>query len=249
MSDVKIKTAFEIADDGMQGVIGYFYYVVACQKLAKQNEIIKELPNSAIQITYEWRRYYDPQELCQVMQDVFLPYHARIALISLISIFEGALKNFIARLVETHKNFKQPRNNYKARLEWAFGIVQQSTYGTNTMKNRIPNLCLDIDHARRIRNLWMHNNGLFDEDYGKGIPINGRKPIIDPEYNEFLKNKNNPIPFILNPDAFERFSLSHIELLHHLHDTIQRKYFGQKKSYGYKAAAKRIEWQRLLVGT
>ena len=28
--DKEIKRAFEIADDGMQGVIGYFHYVKTC---------------------------------------------------------------------------------------------------------------------------------------------------------------------------------------------------------------------------
>lgn len=247
--DEEIKRAFEIADDGMQGVIGYFHYVKACQSLAEQSEIVKELPPRSIQITYEWVRPYNPQELCQVMQDDFLFYHARIALISLISIFEGALKNFIARLVETKKPLKAPRGNYKARLKWAFNIAKQSTYGPNSMKNRIPDLCLNVDHARRIRNLWMHNNGLFDEEYGNGISVNGRKPIIVPEYKEFLKNKKKQIPFVLNPDAFKMFSLSHIELLHQLHDAIQRRHFGQKRSYEYGAERKRIKWHRLLVGT
>ena len=182
------------------------------------------------------------------MQTLFLLYHARIALISLISTFEGALKNFIARLVDTKKIKKLKRDSYKERLIWAFDIAKQSTYGTNTMKDRIPDICLDIDHARRIRNLWMHNNGLFDEGYEDGIPVNGRLPIIDPQYNKFLKNKKKPVPVVLKPDVFEQFSCSHIELLHDLHDTIQRKYFGQKISYGYKRERKRIEWQRLLLG-
>jgi len=246
--DVEIKRAFEIADDGMQGVIGYFHYVAGCQKLANQSEIVKELPSSSIRITYEWIRYYDPQQLCQVMQDVFLLYHARIALIALVSLFEGSLKNFIARLVKKGKIPKPKRDSYKARLEWAFEIAKQSTYGTKTMINRIPDLCLDVDHARRIRNLWMHNNSLFDEDYAKGIPVNGRQPIIEPNYQEFSKNKKKSIPFILNPKAFERFGLSHIELLHQLHDTIERIYFGQKRSYKYATERKKIEWHRLLVG-
>lgn len=250
--DREIKRAFEIADDGMQGVIGYFYYVKACQNLATQSEIVKRLPIhkglSSLQITHEWRRHYDPQELYQVMQDVFLLYHARIALISLISNFEGALKNFIVRLVDTKKIKKLKRDNYKERLIWAFGIARQSTYGEDTMINRIPDLCIDVDHARRIRNLWMHNNGLFDEGYGDVISVNGRQPIIDPQYYKFLKNKKQPVLVVLNPDVFEQLSCSHIELLHDLHDTIQRKYFGQKISYEYKLERKIIEWRRLLLG-
>lgn len=250
--DREIKRAFEIADDGMQGVIGYFYYVKACQNLATQSEIVKRLPIHkelySIQITNEWRRHYDPQELCKFMQNFFLLYHARIALISLISYFEGALKNFIVRLVNTKKIEKLKLRSYKERLIWAFGIAKQSKYGTDMMINIIPDLCIYVDHARRIRNLWMHNNGLFDEGYGDVISVNGRQPIIDHQYKKFLKNKKQPVPVVLNPDVFEQLSCSHIELLHHLHDTIQRKYFGQKISYGYKPERKIIEWRRLLLG-
>ena len=34
--DQVLKKVFEIADDGMQGAVGYFYYVAACQHLSKE---------------------------------------------------------------------------------------------------------------------------------------------------------------------------------------------------------------------
>jgi len=257
--DKEIKRAFEIADDGMQGIIGYFHYVKACKNVAEKSKIIEKLPYTinentnkyipAIQITHDWIRFYSPIELYNVMQDVFLYYHARVALISLISNFEGSLKNFIDILVKKNKIQKPKKDNYKTRLKWAFNIANQSTYGNNNMQKRIPDLCLNVDHARRIRNLWMHDNGLFNERYGQDIiNIDGKESQIDPKYYHFLNDPKMPIPFILKPDVFDGFALSHIEILHHINDTIQRKYFGQQRSYSYKALRKKIEWQRLLIG-
>jgi len=37
--DPIIRQAFEIADDGMQAVIGYYFYVAACQYLAKPQAV------------------------------------------------------------------------------------------------------------------------------------------------------------------------------------------------------------------
>lgn len=259
----KIKKAFEIADDEMQGIIGYFHYVKACQNLAPQDKIIPKLPRLqdqntrefkyGIQITNDWVRLYDPKNLCQTMQQIFLCYHTWVALISLISIFEGALKNFIETLKTAgtipKKISKPKKDNYKSRLEWTFKIASQSEYGTNIMKNRIPNLCIQIDHARRIRNLWVHNRGFFDKGYQNAINVNGQQPIISSQFTQFLKNKNTPVLFILDPSDFEVFSCSHIELLHHLQDTVQKKYFGQKECYNYETEKKKIEWQRLLQGS
>lgn len=96
----------------------------------------------------------------------------------------------------------------------------------------------------------MHNKGLIDENYGTdGIPVNGRKPLIDPVYKQFLQNRQKPYPMVLGPEHFDNFSMSHIELLHHLHDAIQRKYFNQKTGYSYARQGKPIEWRRILVAT
>ncbi|MDY6854179.1 MAG: hypothetical protein SWO11_05660 [Thermodesulfobacteriota bacterium] len=57
--DKKIRKSFEIAYDGLQGTIGYFFYVTACKGSAKHNEISKRLPPNAIPVTHEWVRYYN----------------------------------------------------------------------------------------------------------------------------------------------------------------------------------------------
>jgi len=115
------------------------------------------------------------------MEQCFEPYHARVSTIAIIGAFEGALLNFAARIAAVDRTFSPPKGKYKKHLEWAFSLAQQSSFGNLQMRARIPDLCLDVDHARRIRNLWMHNNGLFDSLYATdGISVQGRQPIIAP---------------------------------------------------------------------
>lgn len=244
-----IKHAFELADDGIQGVFGYYMYGIACRQTSNQISLIKALPSGRFPITHEWDRFYSPLELHQAMTRYFDIYHARVSLISIVGIFEGCLQNLVARLTITHGIGKSVQDSYKGRLQWAFGIAAQSTYGNQTMHARIPDLCLDVDHARRIRNLWMHNNGLFNNRYeSDAIQITGRVPKYDPAFKKYQSNSRRKIPFVLSAQDFLLMYMSHVELLHHLHDTIQRKYFMQKRTYGYASLKKRIEWHRLLIG-
>lgn len=243
-----IRHAFEIADDGIQGVFGYYMYGIACRRSANETNLIAALPPNQFPITHEWDRIYNPLELHQAMTKYFDAYHARVSLISIIGIFEGCLQNFIARLINTQKIGKSPQGTYKGRLHWTFGIVAQSTYGSQTMHARIPDLCLDVDHSRRIRNLWMHNNGLFDNGYADAVQVAGGVPIYDPAFKTYQADNRRKIPFLLSWQDFFSMYRSHIELLHHLHDTVQRTYFGQKRPYGYASLKKRIEWHRLLIG-
>jgi hypothetical protein len=248
--DLHIRRAFEVADDAMQAAIGYFMYGIACEQKAELQEVLSALPPAHIPITHNWVRNYSPSELCHAMERLFEPYHARVALIAVIGAFEGALRNFGERLVASGKIAKPPGWNYKRKLEWAFSIARQAAYGDQQMQARIPTLCLHVDHARRIRNLWMHNNGLFDSEYAEGgIQIPGQQPIIDAVYVEQVqKKRRRKVGVVLSSMGFFQFAKSHIELLHHLHDTIQRIHFRQKRSYGYRQLKKRIEWHRLLTG-
>lgn len=249
--DKNIRKSFEIADDGLQGTIGYFFYVIACKKSANPNKLTEALPKNQIPITLEWVRYYDQKELVQIMESCFDLYHARICLISAISIFESALKDFIQRLNATrHISNNRVRNLkfYKQKLEWAFGVISGSTYGKKSMQTRIPELCLQVDHARRIRNLWIHNNGLLNERYKSDcISIPGESGILVSVYDEYKRSKRK-IPIGLTPESFIHICCSHIELLHQLHYNIQKQYFGQQRAYSYRASRKKIEWHRLLIG-
>jgi len=189
--DKEIRRSFEIADDGMQGIVGYFYYVVACKDSATPKDISTRIPRNQIQVTFEWARFYNPQDLIKTMGSCFGLYHSRICLVSLISVFESALKGFIERLNNLghiSNTKKRQLQHYKKKLEWVFDKVAGSTYGTNTMQERIPDLCLLVDHARRIRNLWMHNNGLLNEKYGSDcLSISGKQPIVVSAYQEYKR--------------------------------------------------------------
>ena len=255
-----MKKAFEVADDGMQGAVGYFYYVAASQHIAKEEVIIDYLPKIAVpkngsfeiqfsmQMFHEWVRYYDPGELVRTMRSVFTPYHIRTCLLGIVSIFEAYLSNSIDRLVRKGK-MSTIADTYKKRLEWAFPIVLNSTYGSTPMQNRRPNLCLDIDHARRIRNLWMHNNGNFTRRYkDDAIKIPNHKPIVVPEYQRFIKLPKSKVPFPVDVALFDTISRSHIEALHHIHNMLQVRFFAQKQWYGYNREKKGIQWSRVLFG-
>lgn len=255
--DKIIRQIFEAADDGMQSVIGYFEYVAACQHISNPNIIIDYLPQiidrdsrkitPMLRITHEWGRFYSPKNLIDTMGDIFIFYHTRTVILSLIYIFEGCLLPFAERLLKKGMIKSKPRYNYKNLLKWAFKKILSSNYGSSEMRDRLPDICLDIDHARRIRNLCVHNNGLFNEQYATdGIIVKDRSPIIDQEYETYINNTKKKISFEFKPDLFMHLSCSHIEALHHLHSVIQSQYFGQKREYSYTAARKPLEWKRLL---
>ena len=151
--DTEILRTFEIADDGMQGTIGYFHYMTACQNIADKEVVKSRLPNMEknepfFHITLEWDRYYDPKELIGAMDDVFLFYHARMALISIIAIFDAALKSFADRLRKTQQSLKLPkeRDSYEAKLKWAFVLAKNSQTMAKT-KHLLTDCCSDVDHA------------------------------------------------------------------------------------------------------
>ena len=57
---------------------------------------------------------------------------------------------------------------YKNKLIRAWGIAKDSPHRQHERdsdgryyKEKLIEYCLQIDHARRIRNLWMHKNGII----------------------------------------------------------------------------------------
>lgn len=258
--DQVIKRAFEIADDGMQGAVGYFHYVQAACRVANPSIVADYLPRRIVdkagaleiqpvmQMFHEWNRFYDPNDLIKTMGTVFTPYHVRTCTLGIVSIFEAFLSQCNDRLVA--KGHTPPvAYGYKSLLRWAFPLVLASTYGTQDMLARRPELCLHIDHARRVRNLWMHSGGNFNRRYKTdAIKVPKAKPIVVPEYSQFGKAPRKKVPFPVDVPFFEMASRSHIEALHHIHDRIQVTFFGQKRAYGYKTARKRLKWDRVMFG-
>jgi len=197
---------------------------------------------------HEWVRYYDPDDLLNEMEDVFVPYHIRTCTLAIVSIFEAFLSSAIDRLVGKGK-IPQVKDSYKQRLKWAFLVILNSNFGNDTMQARLPQLCLDLDHARRVRNLWMHNNGNFTHRYKNDtLDVLGHTPIVVEAFKGFHRSPKTKVPFPIDAGFFEQISRSHIEALHHLHHMMQVVHFGQIRSYGYKAAKKNIDWGRILAG-
>ena len=108
-----------MADDAMQGAIGYFIYGAACKQFASKDTVSASLP-SHIQITHGWARNYSPDDLCKAMERCFEPYHARVSLIAIIGAFEGALLRFASRIAEVDKTFKAQRGNTRSILSGRF---------------------------------------------------------------------------------------------------------------------------------
>ncbi|MFC2099546.1 hypothetical protein ACFLSF_01785 [Candidatus Bipolaricaulota bacterium] len=245
--DQGILRTFEVADDAMQGVVGYWLYGNACRQAANDIGIQSFLPEE-FPLTHRWPRNYDRSDLTRAMNDLYEPYHSRVALISIIGVFEVAIKGFMQRLRAAGKCEKPAPDSYRQKLEWAFKVALQSTHGSQKVINRIPDLCLGIDNARRIRNLWMHSNGLFDVRYEEdGIRVAGREPVIEEAFRRF-RDSGGQVPVVMDPTSFLDMSKSHIEVLHHIHNVIQRIHYGHSKPYDYREAGKRIEWHRLLIG-
>lgn len=152
--DQALKRVFEVADDGMQAVVGYFHFVAACKHVANSQIVMDYLPKGIttgqpptihylMQMFHEWSRYYDPKEFVDVMSEVFLPYHTRTCTLAIVSIFDACLTSFIERLVSI-KKMPVIKGGYKQKLEWAFPVILSSSYGNHSMQTRLPELCLDL---------------------------------------------------------------------------------------------------------
>lgn len=246
--DYRIKVSFEAADDAMQGAIAYFVYGTACHRTAPKQDLLAALPDGFL-ITHDWMRRYSREILHEDMQVLFELYHARVALIAIIAAFEGAIKNFREHLGEGGE--AAGRGDAKKHLRWAFEVAQRSTYCVPHGPTRIPMLCSHVDQARRLRNLWMHKNGLVDTRYATDtIELQGLTldRDADPTCVSKLPLPDGEFVAILTPRGFDEYAKSHIELLHHLHDTIQRERFNCTESYHYASLDKGNDWAALLLG-
>lgn len=254
--NLDIRKVFDIADDSLQGVLGYHCYVTSMQKNADMKKIWKYLPDNVIPHTFSWVRYYQKQDLTDTMASIFEFYQSRISLIAVVSVFEAALGDFIHYL---NKNGYQQRLNskelkgrgesYKTWIKWAYLEAQKCDIGDKKAIKRLPKTFGKIDNARRLRNLIIHNHGLFTERYEKGaINFGGIEIESHPDYAAFKKNPKIPSPIKITTQDIVDFSRSHIEVLHVLHNGIQKIFFGFSKAYDYRKEQKPIEWDKVLWG-
>lgn len=107
---------------------------------------------------------------------------------------------------------------------------------------RLPITFGKIDNARRLRNEIIHSRGYYTKFYeDDAINENGIVLHFLPNYCRFKE-------IYLTTDNVVDFSRSHVEILHVLHNGIQKNYF-DAPTYGYLPEGKRIEWDRIFWRT
>jgi hypothetical protein len=275
--DPQIKHAFEVADDSLQGVLGYHYFTLSL----KHKDQLKHFPDGigfvlsrendqgAFLHTISWERHFSASEFIDEMSHLFEEYESRVSLVFMTNVFSALLSNFITILEEKglldpvtitviekekpKKRYINGRTNYKDSLNWAYQIVKKCSIGDPKAIERLPKTLGIIDNARRLRNRIVHNNGLFKESYEKDTikDPEGRELFevqTHPGYYIFKKNTDENIPIILKPYEIVDFSRSHVEVLHVLHNSIQENFFKCTEPYDYRKEGKRVEWTRILRG-
>lgn len=251
-----IQKVFEIADDSLQGVFGYHLFVTAMQEVVDIEKIREHLPNERIPLTFSWDRFYRKQDLINAFRmPIFELYQSRISLIAMCNVFEVSLANFIRYL--NQKGYRQYLNgqrlkgdpSYRKCIKWAYKQSLKCDIGDKEAIKRLPITFGIIDNARRLRNLIVHNHGLFNTFYEEdAIDSDEIKIELHPHYSQFKINPRRSTPLIVTTKYIVRFSKAHIEVLYVLHNGIQKEYFGFSKPYEYRKEQKGIEWKRVLWG-
>ena len=243
----EIQEIFEIADDSIQGILGYHYFTIYALKAAPKTEIKKNLPNDAIPHTFSWIRNYDKDNLIDTLTPVYDFHQSRISLISFITYFESALKSFIQNLNSAGFQQSIPSQNYKQYIKWAFAEATRCTIGDQDAISRLPTTMGFIDDARRLRNLIVHNQGFFTRFYESDAITDGIIPNFHPDYNKFQTAPDQKFPVKIQLSEFENLVRAHIEVLHVLHNSIQQHYFNYPEPYSYTEEMKSIEWSRIFL--
>lgn len=248
-----IQKIFEIADDSLQGVLGYHFYVTSVQQSADTRRVEELLPDRWIPLTHSWGRFYDKSNLVKTMESIFESYQSRISLMAMVNVFEVALGNLIYHLDGCgHPQFLSGRrldgrnDNYKTCIRWAYVEAERCDIGDTEAMSRIPTTFGNIDNARRLRNLIVHNHGLFTQHYEQDAIVTFEVKL-HPDYDVF-RREELPTPLRLASADVIEFSKSHIEALHILHNGIQKNLFGGLESYDYGDEQKGIEWNKVLIG-
>lgn len=104
-----------------------------------------------------------------------------------------------------------------------------------------------MDNARRLRNLIVHNHGLFNSVYESDTNNSIWNIEMHPNYAKF-KKENVPTPIEIKSKDVIDFSKAHIEVLHLIYNSIQENLFGVVEGYDYRKKGKNIEWNKVLWG-
>lgn len=251
--DTDIQRVFEIADDSLQGIIGYYMYVQAMRRAVSPDDLQRYLPDHRFQMTFSWDRFYLKQDLINVFKtEISEFYQCKLLLVELTSIFEAALGELISFLIQ--KGFPQRINGkkvpryYKSHIVWALNQVRGCDLGDKKAINRLPQTFGIIDNARRLRNLIAHNHWVFNKFYEEdAITLEEIEVDMHPFYEHF-KETERSVPVVMDWRYLERLILAHIEVLHVLHNSIQKEYFGVNKGYSYAREQKPIAWHRAIWG-
>jgi hypothetical protein len=253
----EIQKIFEITDDALQGLIGFHLFVDAAVSSSPDELIRNILPTDRILITPDWVRFYDREELLLFMRRYFTPIFFRNLFVSLVGYFDAATEDFLEylRIREISCDHNHKERGYQRRLEWVFRRVKDSKFGTQEMINEIPNLCLNADHSRRLRNIIVHNQGCINKQYkdvysdvGQILGRDELKPIFDLAIENYNEDKLERIPVIVTYNQYCLSLIQHIRLLHFLHNEIQFQYFDCCDGYEYRKEHKKIEWHRVFFG-
>ncbi len=249
--DEDIQRVFEIADDSLQGVLGHYIYVITLQMAADKQKILMKLPERRIPMTFSWDRFYRKEDLLKAFKlPEFQIYQARLSLTMMVNLFEVSLRSFIRNLDE--KGYRQHLKNshLKTCIKWANEQLSQCDIGDQKAIERLPQTWGIIDNARRLRNLIVHNQGIFDKSYEKdAIKTTGITIDLHPHFQIYKTNPKEIVPIVFDTNYFFRFVRAHIEVLHLLHNFMQKKYFGYDDAYDYRREHKGIEWNRALWGS
>lgn len=248
--DKDIQHVFEVADDSLQGVLGHYLFVIALHGAAEKEKVSISLPPGRIPMTFSWDRFYRKEDLINAFKLIeFQIYQARLSLSTIVNVFEVALKGFIKHLNEKKHKQKLENRSLKSCIKWANEQLIGCDIGDQKAIDRLPYTLGIIDNARRLRNLIVHNQGLFDGSYEKdAIKSDGIILDMHPHYSNYKDNPARPTPIVFDTNYFFRFSKAHIEVLHLLHNFFQKRYFGYDDAYDYRRENKGIEWKRALWG-
>jgi hypothetical protein len=163
-----------------------------------------------------------------------------------VGIFDDALDKFVVELEHLGHDLALDKKHYRKRIIWAFSVSKEARIGDSKAIERLPKTFGIIEEARRLRNLILHNHGIFDKQYEKEADKTHEsiEKIMHPDY----RDSGKPIAVMLKHKDILNVSMAHIEALHILHNQIQMRYFNHNDPYDYGIERKIIKWSSAFWG-